>query len=151
LVLSAGGVIGTCVGGNAQAINGLSIPLGDNLVLIPSEIAEIQQRTNEFNGVILAAANNSNNRLAHADLNTEFKTFVQNKGATVNGILLTPTITPPYAGFSEDGVHPNGRGYAFLANIFIRAINAKFSSTIPEADITKYRGTRTPVSPQKSF
>lgn len=151
ITLSAGAVLGTCVGGSATAINGVTVPLGDNYVLIPSETQEILTRTAEFNQIIATAVANSNNRLALADVNTAFANFVASKGTVVNGILLTPSITPPYAGFSEDGVHPNGRGYAFLANIFIDAINTKFGSTIPKADITKYRGTRTPVSPTKSF
>jgi hypothetical protein len=49
--------------------------------------------------------------------------------------------------FSEDGVHPNSRGYAFMANTFISAINAKFTSTIPAVDISKYLGTGLPVNP----
>jgi lysophospholipase L1-like esterase len=151
ITLSAGAVLGTCVGGSATAINGVTIPLGDSFVLLPSETQEILTRTEQFNQIIATAVTNSNNRLALADVNTAFSNFVASKGTVVNGILLTPSITPPYAGFSEDGVHPNGRGYAFLANIFIDAINTKFGSTIPKADITKYRGTRTPVSPTKSF
>lgn len=150
LTLSAGGVIGTCAGSPA-AINGVSLPLGDQFALIPTETLEIRQRTAAFNNVIKTAADNSNNRLALADVNTAFNTFVANRGAMINGIMLTPSIAPPYAGFSEDGVHPNGRGYAFLANIFIDAINAKFGSTIPKADITKFRGTRTPISPSSTY
>lgn len=151
ITLSAGGLLGTCAGGSPTAIYGVTVPLADNFVLIPSETQEILVRTAEFNAIIAAAVANSNDRLALADVNAAFTSFVANKGAVVNGILLTPSITPPYAGFSEDGVHPNGRGYAFLANIFINAINAKFGATIPLADITKYRGTRTPITPSKSF
>lgn len=151
ITLSAGSVLGTCVGGNAQAINGITIPLSDQYVLIPSETQEILTRTAEFNAVIAAAVTANNTKLALADVNTAFTTFVSTQGATMNGIRLTPSITPPYAGFSEDGVHPNGRGYAFLANIFIDAINAKFGSTIPKANITHYRGTRTPITPTNSY
>ena len=42
--------------------------------------------------------------------------------------------------FSLDGVHPNGRGYALIANEFIKAINAKFGSTIPYVDVTAHPG-----------
>lgn len=151
ITLSAGAVIGTCVGGNPQAVNGITIPLSDQYVLIPSETTEILTRTAEFNAVIAAAVSANSTKLALADVNTAFTNFVSTQGAMVNGILLTPSITPPYAGFSEDGVHPNGRGYAFLANIFIDAINTKFGSTIPKANITHYRGTRTPITPTNSY
>jgi lysophospholipase L1-like esterase len=151
ITLTAGSVLGTCVEGNPQVINGVTYPLSDAYVLIPSETQEILTRTAQFNAIIAAAVAGSNNRLALADVNTAFTNFVATQGAVMNGILLTPSISPPYAGFSEDGVHPNGRGYAFLANIFIDAINAKFGSTIPKANITHYRGTRTPVTPTDSY
>ena len=34
--------------------------------------------------------------------------------------------------YSLDGYHPNQKGYALIANEFIRAINAKYKSTIPQ-------------------
>ncbi|MBX2966181.1 MAG: hypothetical protein KF845_08560 [Cyclobacteriaceae bacterium] len=151
ITLTAGSVLGTCVGGNPQAINGITVPLGDQYVLVPSEIVEIRDRVDAFNQIIANIVAGSGDRLALADVNAGLNNLVATQGTMVNGILLTPSITPPYAGFSEDGVHPNGRGYAFLANIFIDAINAKFGSTIPKADITKYRGTRTPISPGNSY
>lgn len=151
ITLPAGGVLGTCVGGSAQSLNGITVPLGDNFVLIPSETQEILTRTAAFNATIAAAVAGSNNRLALADVNSAFTSFVTTKGAVVDGVLLTPSITPPYGGFSEDGVHPNGRGYAFLANIFIDAINAKFSTTIPKAKTTDYSGNRTPITTTNSY
>ena len=157
ITLPAGSVLGSCQippGGTTPSdsyIGGVSAPLADAYVLIPSEITEIQTRTAEFNAVIAAAVAANNTKLALADVNAAFNTFVSTQGATVNGIRLTPSITPPYAAFSEDGVHPNGRGYAFLANIFIEAINAKFGSTIPPANITHYRGTRIPITPTSSY
>lgn len=151
ITLTAGSVLGTCVGGNPQVINGITLPLSDQYVLIPSETTEILTRTAEFNAVIAAAVAANNTKLALADVNAAFTAFVSTQGATVNGIRLTPSIAPPYAAFSEDAVHPNGRGYAFLANIFIEAINAKFGSSIPLANVTKYRGTRTPITPTNSY
>src|SRR6202035_3443947 len=40
--------------------------------------------------------------------------------------------------FSYDGVHPTPFGYAFVANAFIDAINAKFGAQIPEADLSPF-------------
>jgi hypothetical protein len=62
-------------------------------------------------------------------------------------VTITPSFVPPTGAFSEDGVHPNSRGYAFMANIFIQAINTKFSANVPLADISKYKGTGLPVNP----
>jgi hypothetical protein len=147
LVLPASSFIGTLVGGDASKINGVSVPLADQWVLSASEVALVAQRITDFNAAIAAKVDASNNRIALADANAAFAAFVT-AGATVqNGIVMTPGIAPPTAAFSEDGVHPNGRGAAFVANIFITAINAKFGSTVPLADVSKYKGTRLPLNP----
>jgi lysophospholipase L1-like esterase len=150
ITLSAGGILGTCFnppGNNATLIIGTSIPLADQFVLIPSEISAILTRTAELNAVIKAAADNSNNRIALADVNAAFKKLVTDRAQVINGVTITPTFAPPTGGFSEDGVHPNSRGSAYLANIFIDAINAKFGATIPKPDLSTYKGTALPLNP----
>ena len=147
ITLPAGSVLGTTVGGNPLAINGLTVPLGDQYVLLPSEQTEINTRTTAFNSIIAATVAASGGRLALADVNGTFAAFAAAGATQVNGVTLTASISPPYAGFSEDGVHPNGRGYAFMANIFIKAINTTFSASIPEVDITQYKGTQIPLFP----
>jgi len=147
ITLSAGGILGTCVGGNATQINGITVGLADRFVLMPSEITEIEGRTVEFNAIIKAAADGSNGRIALADVNAAFTSLVLSRIQTYNGVSISPGFAPPTGAFSEDGVHPNSRGYAFMANIFIAAINAKFSATVPLADLSKYKGTALPVNP----
>jgi hypothetical protein len=147
ITLSAGGLLGTCVGNSPTAIVGTTVPLADQFVLIPSETTAILTATAQFNAVIKAAADNSNNRIALADVNAAFKKLVNDRLQIIDGVAISPSFAPPTGGFSEDGVHPNNRGYAYLANIFIDAINAKFGATIPRADLSKYSGTFLPVNP----
>ncbi|MCX8492493.1 MAG: hypothetical protein ORN54_15660 [Cyclobacteriaceae bacterium] len=147
ITLSAGAVLGSCFNNNATAIIGTSIPLPDQFVLIPSETQDILTRTAAFNAVIKEAADNSNNRIALADVNAAFKKLIADRAQVIDGVTITPSFAPPTGGFSEDGVHPNSRGYAYLANVFIDAINAKFKATIPLADISKYKGTALPLNP----
>jgi hypothetical protein len=147
ITLSAGGILGTCVGGDATKINGITVGLADNYVLMPSEIAEIQGRTNEFNTIIKAAAEGSSGRIALADVNATFTSLYNAKAGVYNGVTITPSFAPPTGAFSEDGVHPNSRGYAFMANIFIGAINQKFAANVPLVDISKFKGTGLPVNP----
>jgi lysophospholipase L1-like esterase len=47
--------------------------------------------------------------------------------------------------FGLDGIHPNARGYALVANQFISAINSFYGATIPPADVTKYKGVIFPT------
>jgi hypothetical protein len=147
LPLPASSFLGTVVGGNPQLINGLTVPLADQWVLTKTEIDLIAARTTDFNAAIAAKVAASNNRIALADVNAAFNAFVAAGVTIVNGVPLTPGIAPPTAAFSEDAVHPNGRGAAFTANIFIDAINTKFGSTIPKAKITDYKGTHLPLNP----
>ena len=46
--------------------------------------------------------------------------------------------------FSLDGVHLTGRGYAIIGNEFIKAINAKYNSTLPQVNPNKYSGVTFP-------
>ena len=154
ITLSAGGVLGTCVNNDATKIIGITVGLGDKYVLMgsssdatASEVSQVQTRTTEFNAIIKAAADGSGGRIALADVNAAFTALVAAKAGVYNGVTITPSFAPPTGAFSEDGVHPNSRGYAFMANIFIAAINKSFVANIPLVDISKYKGTGLPVNP----
>ena len=142
---ATGSVLGTLVGGNPLLVNGVSVPLGDQYVLIPSEITAIRAARDAFNSTVTGAAASNSSRLALADVSTAMATLVTNKAAVMNGVTITPNINPPTGIFSEDGVHPNSRGYAFLSTVFISAINAKFGSTVPLTDISLYNATALPI------
>jgi hypothetical protein len=145
--LTASSVIGTTVGGNPTAINGVSVPLADNFVLTKIEKEEVIARTNTFNAIIKKVADDNAARIAFADVNATFTALVAARAMVVNGVTITPALTPPTGVFSEDGVHPNSRGYAYMANVFIDAINAKFGATIPKANLGDYKGTGLPINP----
>ncbi|MCU0383299.1 MAG: hypothetical protein MUF68_04460, partial [Cyclobacteriaceae bacterium] len=147
ITLSAGSVLGTCVGGNPAAINGVSIPLADQFVLLPSEITEIKNRTTDFNNFIRSTVLNNKSRMALADVNEEFSKIVIGQVRIVDGIPVNATFAPPAGLFSVDGVHPNNRGSAYIARVFIRAINSAFGATVPLPNIAEYNSTPLPVNP----
>ncbi len=147
LTLSAGSVLGTCVSNNPLLINGVSVPLADQFVLLPSEITAIKDAITAYNMAISTLVTANSTRLALADLYTTYNNWLAAGAVSANGIIVTPSITPPLAGFSEDGVHPNGKGTAVFANVFIDAINNTFNAELNKADVTKYKGSRTPVNP----
>ena len=132
IVLPAASIIGTeAVPGNPATVYGLGVPLGDELVLIPSEILAIETARLAYNTTIQDAAD--------ADLNLIFfdaASLVEEFSAT--GIDYgTGYIDATYAtggGFSLDGVHPTARGYAVIANGMIDAINAGFGANIFRVD-----------------
>jgi hypothetical protein len=123
---------------------------GDDLILTAAELTAIAARTAEFNASIAAIATTDNARLALVNIHTEFNNlaFSPFGGLLIDGkTFATASFAPPTGVFSEDGVHPNNKGSAYIAKIFIKAINAKFGATVPEPDISLYHGTYYPVSP----
>ena len=145
--LTAGGILGTTVGGNLLYVNGVSVPLADKYVLLPSEQTAIKNAIDGYNATINAVATAFTTRVAVADVNAAFSGFVTSQIIASDGVFVTPNFTPPTGAFSEDGVHPNSRGYAYLANIFIDAINAKFGATVPHASLADYSGVGLPLVP----
>lgn len=129
IVLTASSFIGTNVGGNAQLINGVTVPLADKWVLTPAEQEDVLEATTAFNQTIKAVADA--NGLAFVDVNA-----IMNEVATTPGgvpfdeFFLNARLVFGGA-FSLDGVHPTARGYAFIANKFIEAINDTYDSNIP--------------------
>lgn len=110
-------------------------PLSDRYVLDESEKNTIQQHIQAYNQAIYSVAMSKG--LAFADMNAFLKSF--KSGMMYNGIAMNASFISGGA-FSLDGVHPNPRGYALIANQLIQAINAKYGSTIPMVDATKYQG-----------
>lgn len=149
ITLTAGGVLGTLVNNDPTMVNGVTVPLADKYVLLPSEIAEIQTATTAFNGIITTVANTYSSNIAVADVNAVFKSLITSTFVVSDNVTIMPSFAPPFGAFSEDGVHPNSRGYAYLANIFIDAINAKFgpSTYVPKASLSDYKGVGLPLVP----
>jgi lysophospholipase L1-like esterase len=132
IVLPASSFIGTTVGGNAQQVNGVSVPLEDKWVLIPSEITAIENATVTFNNTIKAIAASKN--IPVADMNALLAQLVTGV-ATADGQIYKAnyfsSATASTVVFSLDGIHPNARGYAIVANEYIRVINDFYKAHLP--------------------
>jgi hypothetical protein len=104
-------------------------------VLTRVEIQTIQTAISAFNATIRSVATSKG--LAFVDVNAFMKSA--QKGIIYNGVTLSTAFVTGGA-WSLDGIHLNPVGQALLANEFIKSINATYSSTIPQVDVTKYRG-----------
>lgn len=124
---------------------GVSEPLGDQYAIIPTEKTAINDARTAYNAAITATVNTFPDNLALADVSGALSTLVASKAAVYNGVTITPNINPPTGIYSEDGIHPNTRGYAFLSRVFIQALNTKFGATIPLTDMSKYKATGLPI------
>ncbi len=117
-----------------------SKPLPHTVVLDKDEITIVQTRTNEINNAIKSLA--AQHGFALADMNQFMKTLT-NTGLSFDGVDFTPKYIEGGV-FSLDGVHPNGRGYAIIANEFIRVTNEFYGSNIPTTIVSNYRGITFP-------
>lgn len=145
LVLPSSAFIGTSVGGNAQLINGVSVPLADKWVLTPEEQEEIKTATDAYNLTIAGVAS-SNENVALVDLNT-ILSEIASSGIDFDGFNLTADLVTGGA-VSLDGIHLNARGYAFMANKFLEAIDTNFGSNfIASGNIAKANNYGTNYSP----
>ncbi len=135
LVLPAQSFLGTLVGGNPAAINGLSVPLADQWVLSKNEVDEIKVAVDAYNASIKSLAEAKG--LAFVDANS-ILSQVYNGGISFGNYHLSAYYVSGGT-FSLDGVHPSARGYALIANKFMEAINAKYGSTFRPVDLGKYQ------------
>lgn len=110
-------------------------PWADAEVLDAEEVIIAQNATKEFNSIMQTEANTRN--LAYMDSFTflnKLKAGITENGETVDAGYISGGI------FSLDGAHLTAKGYAFTANEFIKAINAKYNSNIPLLDTKLYKG-----------
>lgn len=124
-----------------QAGGGTSVPLEDKLVLTEMEAAKVLAATASYNTTIKNLADSKG--LAFVDMNAKMTELNSKSGIVWDGVKYTATFVTGGA-FSLDGVHLTGRGYAIVANEFIKSINSKYKSTLPQVDPNKYSGVTFP-------
>jgi len=106
------------------SVEGVSLPLEDKWVLIPMEQMEISTATDIFNATISATASQAG--LAFVDANTILNQVAAGSLSSGDFTLTSSLVTG--GAFSLDGVHPTARGYALIANEFLRAIDLTYGS-----------------------
>lgn len=144
VLLTTKGVIGTAPTGVPAPLDkyGVTYPLQDQHILIPSEQDAIAAAVASYNSSIktIAAAKG----LAVADMNVIMKQLTSGLRAD-NGTLYTADYFSGGASefkvlFSLDGVHPNARGYAVIANEIIKVINSHYNAKLPVLNPNNYPG-----------
>lgn len=147
VVLPASSVIGTT---NAAApspainINGVTYPMANRWVLTAQEKARVDAATDAFNTTIVSIA--AANDLAVADMNALMEQLVSGlrieTGQIFTANYFSGIGTEGQVLFSLDGVHPNARGYAVVANAIINLINQYYGANLPLKYVNDYQGTQ---------
>ena len=113
------------------AVNGVTYPLRDQWVLLPSEQLALKTATDAYNATIASVA--SANGVALVD----FKSILEEASSTGlrdgNFIFNTALVTGGLV--SLDGIHLTSRGYSVLANKFLEAIDATYGSNFIAAGV----------------
>ena len=144
VVLPASSVIGTTNSAAPAGINknGVTFPMANKWVLTATEKAKVAAATTAYNNSIIAVAATKN--LAVADMNAVMNQLVSGLQVETNSIYtanyFSGSGTEGQVLFSLDGVHPNARGYAVIANEIIKTINAKYKSNLPLHNPTYFPG-----------
>ncbi len=160
LLLTSSSVIGTVNAASATELvqfglplqlagqlsaEGISFPLEDKWVLTPEEQAELRTATDAYNSTIGSVAS-SNENIGLVDLNAILSELAST-GIDFDGFNLTSQLVFGGA-VSLDGVHLNGRGYAFMANKFLEAIDENFASNfVASGNLAKAKDFPTNYSP----
>jgi GDSL-like Lipase/Acylhydrolase len=116
-------------------------PLPSRFVLDAAEITAIQTRTTQLNNIIAKTARQY--KVGLVDMNSFFSTVA------LGGIAIN-AVTANNAGFirgnlfSLDGVHPTSRGYAVIANEFIKVINTTYGASIQQVNPNEYNALLLP-------
>ncbi len=143
LLLSAASVLGTLADpDNPQSQIGVVIPLQPQFHLTHENMIQIETARQTFNTIMTSVVAGVNEASAETriavynpdDTNSRYARIFGLDGSQV-GIQIGPQrLAPdfsPSGVFSTDGVHPNSRGYALLANDIIDAIEVAFDARIP--------------------
>lgn len=144
VVLPASSVIGSTNSAAPAGINknGVTFPMANKWVLTATEKAKVAAATTAYNNSIVAIAATKN--LAVADMNAVMNKLITGLQIETNSIYtanyFSGSGTEGQILFSLDGVHPNARGYAVIANEFIKTINAKYKSNLPLHNPTYFPG-----------
>jgi len=113
--------------------------INNRYALDSAEVAAIDEAITSYNAVITQKAAQYN--LALVDMHSYFnsvKAGIKWDGVDFNANFVTGGF------FSLDGYHPNQKGYALIANEFIKAINTKYSAAIPTVDCVECEGVLFP-------
>lgn len=111
--------------------------LARSQVLDVSEQTAVATATSGMNAALDSVANRP--YVVKVDMAALLSDIALN-GYTIGNVHLTTAFITGGL-FSLDGVHPNDTGQALIANAMIDAVNAKFGSTIPRANVNDYMTT----------
>lgn len=111
------------------SVNGITFPLEDKWVLLPSEQEEVTTVIDTFNASIDQLATQFNLPIIDAN---QIMQDIANGGLPFDEFTMNNSLVFGNT-FSLDGVHPTARGSAFIANKILMAIDTMYGSNFNES------------------
>ncbi|MBP7172665.1 MAG: G-D-S-L family lipolytic protein [Cloacibacterium sp.] len=124
-----------------KAGGGTVTQLTDAQVLTEVEAGRVAAAVTAYNASLKSLATQF--KLAFVDANAKMVELSSTSGLQFDGVKYSANFVTG-GSFSLDGVHLTGRGYAVIANEFIKAINAQYKSTLPQVNPNNYSGVTFP-------
>ncbi len=145
LVLTSATFIGTLADpNNPFSVNGVAVPLADKWVVTETELVEIISATDAMNMSVKAAAESYG--IAYVDLQA-ILTQASTGGIVFDDYTLDSNLVTGGL-VSLDGVHLTARGYAYMANSFLLAIDNHYGSNfVASGNVAKAGDYPTNYSP----
>ena len=145
LVLTSATFIGTLADpNNPFSVNGVAVPLADKWVVTETELVEIISATDAMNMSVKAAAESYG--IAYVDLQAII-TQASTGGIVFDDYTLDSNLVTGGL-VSLDGVHLTARGYAYMANSFLLAIDNHYGSNfVASGNVAKAGDYPTNYSP----
>lgn len=165
-LLTAATEIGRVI--SPTAIVGVSVPIGDEFILSASEVVNVVTARATFNAVIDGVVAQINAQagttvVSVMDVGPVFADAFGLTPATAQALALSPasiaaadgtlgivvdgvTLAPdfgPNGIISTDGIHPNPRGHAIIANAILDNMRFHWGSFIPAVNVLAQRGVIT--------
>ncbi|MEH0157741.1 SGNH/GDSL hydrolase family protein [Limibacter armeniacum] len=119
----------------------LSLLPDDEDFLDTQEVLLVRNRSRAFNQIIIDLTI-ANDNLVLVDVASVLAEAAE-MPISEDGVTLSATFISGGA-FSLDGTHLTPRGYAFIANETIKAINKEYGTRIPVVSLSQYRGVEFP-------
>lgn len=113
-----------------------ALPLDGEWTLTADEVAVVENLVDEYNTIIDDAVA-ARPEVFLYDANEDLQTLTMFEGMHFLALLgsMSPADAANTTLFSLDGVHPNNRGYARVANGFLEVMNGVFGTEFPMVDL----------------
>lgn len=114
------------------AAGGTGEPLADTLTLTRAEAALAASLVTAYNAYLKKKADERPDRITLVDVHALMADLAAGR---ISGVTSNFLAFDANSAFSLDGIHPNVKGYRYVANLWIDAINGKLGRIIPKVDV----------------